>query len=124
MGDRAKAHPKIEFAWDSVVDEILGDDAVTGVRIKNVKTGALTDLSCDGVFVAIGHTPNTDFLKGQLETDDNGYIVTKKSSMETSVKGVYAAGDVQDSVYRQAVSAAGTGCMAAIDAERYLEGIG
>lgn len=124
VGDRAKAHPKIEFAWDSAVDEILGEDAVTGVRIKNVKTGKLTDLACEGVFIAIGHTPNTDFLKGQLETDENGYIVTKKSSMATSVAGVFAAGDVQDSVYRQAISAAGTGCMAAIDAERYLQEIG
>lgn len=124
MGDRAKVHPKIEFAWDSVVDEILGEDAVSGVRIKNVKTGELSDLTCEGAFIAIGHTPNTDFLKGQLETDENGYIVTKKSSMATSVAGVYAAGDVQDPVYRQAVSAAGTGCMAAIDAERYLQKIG
>ena len=124
MGDRAKAHPKIEIAWDSVIDEILGDDAVAGVRIKNVKTGDLTDLACEGVFIAIGHTPNTDFLKGQLKTDESEYIVTKKSSMATSVAGVFAAGDVQDSVYRQAISAAGTGCMAAIDAERYLQEIG
>lgn len=124
MGDRAKAHPKIEIAWDSVIDEIVGDDAVTGVRIKNVKTNDLTDIACDGVFIAIGHTPNTDFLKGKLKTDENGYIVTKKSSMATSIEGVFAAGDVQDSVYRQAISAAGTGCMAAIDAERYLQEIG
>ena len=124
MGDRAKKHPKIEIAWDSVIDEILGEDAVTGVRLKNVKTNELTEIACEGVFIAIGHTPNTDFLKGQLETDENGYVVTKKSSMATSVPGVFAAGDVQDSVYRQAISAAGTGCMAAIDAERYIESIG
>jgi len=122
MQDRAKAHPKIEFAWNSVVDEILGvdEDKVTGVRLKDVKTGEKREIKCTGLFIAIGHTPNTGFLKGQLELD-NGYIVTKKSSMETSVPGVFAAGDVQDSVYRQAITAAGTGCMAAIDAERFLQ---
>ncbi len=126
MGDRAKAHPKIAFAWNAVVDEIMDIDAgeVKGVRIKDVKSGEKRVIKCQGVFVAIGHTPNTSFLKGQIETDENGYIVTKKSSMETSVKGVFAAGDVQDVVYRQAVTAAGTGCMAAIDAERYLSSLG
>jgi thioredoxin reductase (NADPH) len=125
MQDRAKAHPKIEIAWNSVVDGILGadEDKVTGVRLKNVKSGEKRDLSCTGVFIAIGHTPNTKFLEGQLEMD-NGYIVTKKSSMETSVEGVFAAGDVQDQVYRQAITAAGSGCMAGIDAERYLHRVG
>jgi thioredoxin reductase (NADPH) len=125
MQDRAKAHPKIEIAWNSVVDEILGADEekVTGVRLKDVKTEEKRDLNCTGVFIAIGHTPNTKFLVGQLEMD-NGYIVTKKSSMETSVEGVFAAGDVQDQIYRQAITAAGSGCMAGIDAERYLHSVG
>lgn len=125
MQERGKAHPKISFAWNSIVDEILGvdQDKVTGVRIKDVKTEKVRDISCTGVFIAIGHTPNTAFLEDQLEMD-NGYIVTKKSSMETSVEGVFAAGDVQDQVYRQAVTAAGSGCMAAIDAERYLQRVG
>lgn len=125
MGDRAKAHPKIEIAWNSVVDEIQDVDAdeVTGVRVKDVKSGEKRVIECSGVFIAIGHTPNTGFLDGQLELDE-GYIVTKKTSMETSVEGVFAAGDVQDTVYRQAVTAAGTGCMAAIDAERHLQCVG
>jgi thioredoxin reductase (NADPH) len=125
MGDRAKAHPNIEIAWNSVVDEILDVDAgeVTGVRIKDVKTGEKRVIECSGAFIAIGHTPNTGFLDGQLEMEE-GYIVTKKTSMGTSVEGVFAAGDVQDRVYRQAVTAAGTGCMAAIDAERYLQNVG
>ncbi len=124
MQDRARKNPKIEFAWDSKLVEILGDPqkgGVTGGRIENVKTGKLTELRCDGVFIAIGHTPNTRLFAGQLELDERGYIVTKKSSTETSVPGVFACGDVQDSTYRQAVTAAATGCMAAIDAERFLE---
>jgi len=124
MQERARKNPTIAFQWNSVIDEILGDPAqggVTGARLKDVKTGATTDVRCDGVFMAIGHQPNTRLFAGQLETDDVGYLITKKSTTETSVPGVFACGDVQDPVYRQAVTAAGTGCMAAIDAERYLE---
>ena len=124
MQERARKNPKIAFIWDSVVEEIHGtaDKAgVTGARLKNVKTGATTDFKCDGVFMAIGHQPNTQLLKGQIEMDANDYIVTKNGSTYTSVSGVFACGDVQDHVYRQAVTAAGSGCMAAIDAERWLE---
>jgi len=124
MQDRARKNPKIAFIWDSVVEAIHGtaDKAgVTGARLQNVKTGATTDFRCDGVFIAIGHQPNTQLFQGQVETDANGYIVTKGQSTYTSVAGVFACGDVQDHVYRQAVTAAGSGCMAAIDAERWLE---
>jgi thioredoxin reductase (NADPH) len=124
MQDRALKNPKIEFAWDSTLAEILGNPqkgGVTGARIENVKTGAITEFRCDGVFIAIGHEPNTKLFSGQLELDEKGYVVTKKSSTETSIRGVFACGDVQDSTYRQAITAAGTGCMAAIDAERFLE---
>jgi thioredoxin reductase (NADPH) len=121
--DRLFAHPKVSVVWDSVVDEIVGDDnppGVTGVRLKNVKTGEVSQLACDGVFVAIGHTPNTELFKGALTIDDEGYIVTTPGSTATNIPGVYAAGDVQDKIYRQAVTAAGTGCMAALEAERFL----
>lgn len=120
---RAFENGKIEFAWNSIVGEILDvkKGEVTGVRLKDVKTGKMRDVPCDGVFIAIGHSPNTSAFKGQLQMDGEGYIVTKKFSMETSVPGVFAAGDCQDRVYRQAITAAGTGCMAAIDAERYLQ---
>jgi thioredoxin reductase (NADPH) len=124
MQERANRNPKIGFIWDSVVDEVYGTaDAagVTGVRLRNTKTGARSDFKCDGVFIAIGHQPNTQLFQGQVEMDANGYIVTEKLSTHTSVDGVFACGDVQDHVYRQAVTAAGTGCMAAIDAERFLE---
>ena len=124
MQERARKNPKVAFIWDSVVEEIYGtaDKAgVTGARLKNVKTGATTDFKCDGVFMAIGHQPNTQLFAGQIEMDANGYIVTKNGSTYTSVPGVFACGDVQDHVYRQAVTAAGSGCMAAIDAERCLE---
>lgn len=124
MQDRARRNPKIQFVWDSVVDEIYGTpdgQAVTGVRLRNVKTNALTDFPCEGVFIAIGHQPNTQLFRGQLEMDSAGYIVTRNRSTATSVAGVFACGDVQDPTYRQAVTAAGTGCMAAIDAERWLE---
>ncbi|OGW60226.1 MAG: thioredoxin-disulfide reductase [Nitrospirae bacterium RIFCSPLOW2_12_42_9] len=123
MQDRALKNEKISFIWDSVVDKILGEDVghVTGVRIKNVKSGSITDFHCNGVFIAIGHTPNTKIFEGLLELDEKGYIILKQRTY-TSVEGVFAAGDVADPVYRQAVTAAGMGCMAAIDAERFLEG--
>jgi len=120
MQDRAFANPKIEFRWNSVVDEVLGDTKLEGARLSNVVTGVSDDVGLTGLFVAIGHTPNTDLFKGQLEMDGNGYIITDGGSARTSVEGVFAAGDVQDHVYRQAITAAGTGCMAAIEAERWL----
>jgi thioredoxin reductase (NADPH) len=127
MQDRAFKNPKISFAWDSVVEEVLGKHdngrkSVTGVRLRNVKTRALTDLPVDGLFMGIGHQPNTSLFTGQLDMDQTGYLITKGRSTYTNVPGVFAAGDVADSVYRQAISAAGSGCMAAIDAERWLEG--
>ena len=120
MQQRAMKNEKIAFVWNSVVEDILGSDLVTGVRLKNVVTGKTTDLACAGVFVAIGHRPNTALFTGQLDMDEKGYIRTHKGTT-TSVPGIFAAGDVQDSTYRQAITAAGTGCMAAIDAERFLE---
>lgn len=121
MADRTLAHPKIKPVWDSVVEEVLDvkEDKVTGVRVKNVKTGEETVIDCAGLFVAIGHVPNTQLFKGQLDMDENGYIERKNGS-ETNVTGVYVAGDCSDHVYRQAVTAAGMGCAAAIDAERHL----
>ena len=124
MQDRAIKNEKISFIWNSVVEDILGNETVTGVRLKNLITGATTALDCAGVFVAIGHQPNTALFAGQLEMDAKGYLVTRSGTTATSVPGVFAAGDVQDSTYRQAITAAGTGCMAAIDAERYLESRG
>lgn len=121
MQDRALKNERISFIWNSVVEDILGTDVVTGVRLKNLVMGTTTTLPISGVFIAIGHRPNTALFAGQLDMDDKGYIVTKQGTTATSVPGVFAAGDVQDSTYRQAVTAAGTGCMAAIDAERYLE---
>lgn len=123
MQDRALKNDKIAFIWNSVVEDILGDGSVTGVRLKNLITGTTTTLPCAGVFVAIGHRPNTGLFAGQLDMDAKGYLVTK-SGTATSVPGVFAAGDVQDSTYRQAITAAGSGCMAAIDAERFLESRG
>ncbi len=120
MQERAFHNPKLKFAWNSVVDEILGDTKVTGVRLKNVQTGETTDYSCGAVFVAIGHRPNTDLFAGQLPMNDAGYLITEPRSSRTTVEGVFACGDAQDWIYRQAVTAAGTGCMAAIDAERWL----
>ena len=122
MQDRAKANPKIEFVWDSVVTEVFGNGKVAGVRLKNLKTGEETEMPTGGVFVAIGHTPNTKLFEDQLELA-GGYIVTRSEDTQTSVPGVFAAGDVVDFRYRQAITAAGMGCMAAIDAERYLEGM-
>jgi thioredoxin reductase (NADPH) len=124
MQDKAFANPKIEFIWESEVADVkdVGKGEVTGIVVRNLKTGQLRELPLDGVFIAIGHTPNTSLFKGQIELDANGYIVTHHGT-RTNVPGVFAAGDVQDHVYRQAVTAAGSGCMAAIDAERYLEGL-
>lgn len=122
MLDRAKRNPKIKFITSVVVEDVLGDGkSLTGLRLRYLKTGETADVPADGLFVAIGHEPNTKLFAGQLDLDDAGYIITKKSTMETSVEGVFACGDVQDSRYRQAITAAGTGCMAAIDAERFLE---
>lgn len=123
---RAFANPKIAFEWHAVVDEIrdVKQGVVTGVVLKDPRTGAARELRCDGVFIAIGHVPNTAAFKGQVAMDDQGYIITALESMLTSVPGVFAAGDCQDPVYRQAVTAAGTGCMAAIDAERHLNTLG
>ena len=120
MQDRAFRNPKIEFRWDSMVTEILGNGSVSGVRLRDVTSGEESTLDLGGLFVAIGHAPNTDLFRGQLDMDPNGYITTHDGT-RTSVQGVFASGDVQDSVYRQAVTAAGSGCMAAIDAERWLE---
>ena len=124
MQDRAFANPKIEFAWNRVVDDVVGDGRVEALRLRDVETGATDDLAVSGVFVAIGHTPNTKLFVDQLELDANGYILTKPGTTKTSVPGVFAAGDVQDHVYRQAITAAGSGCMAALEAERYLEALG
>src|SRR5215213_3702543 len=123
MQQRAKENPKIHIHWNSELEEVLGSEeaGVTGARIKNNKTGVVTELPVSGVFLAIGHTPNTTFLEGQVKTTDKGYIVwTTPARTYTSVEGVFAAGDVADDYYRQAITAAGTGCMAALDAERYL----
>ena len=123
MQDRLFRNPKIAVLWDTVLDEVLGTDdppGVTGARVKNVKTGATTDLAVDGVFIAIGHDPTTSLFKGQLEMDDEGYLMTKPDSTLTAIPGVFAAGDVKDKVFRQAVTAAGMGCMAALEAEKFL----
>lgn len=121
--ERLFANPKIEVVWDSVLDEVLGTEnpkTVTGARLKNIKTGRTTNLRVDGIFIAIGHVPATDLFKGQLEMKPGGYLVTTPDSTQTSVSGVFAAGDVKDDVFRQAVTAAGMGCMAALEADRYL----
>ncbi|GAA4476909.1 thioredoxin-disulfide reductase [Gluconacetobacter asukensis] len=126
LQDRLFAHPKITVKWNRVTEEIVADGeppVVTGITLRDTTTGAHEDLSVDGVFVAIGHAPHTDIFRGQVETDDEGYIVTNPGGTRTSVPGVFAAGDVQDKIYRQAITAAGTGCMAALEAERFLAGI-
>ena len=123
MQDRAAKNPKIAFIWDTAVEEVLGGERLESVRLKNLKSGAVTQMKVDGLFVAIGHTPNTRLFEGKLEMDKAGYIITREGS-RTSVAGVFAAGDCQDHVYRQAITAAGSGCMAAIDAERFLEAEG
>jgi thioredoxin reductase (NADPH) len=120
MVDRARANDRVEFVLDSVVEEVLGDDAVTGVVIRNVKTDERTEIPADGFFVAIGHDPNTALFLGKLDMDEAGYIETHGKTTATNVAGVFAAGDVQDHIYRQAVTAAGSGCMSALDAERFL----
>jgi thioredoxin reductase (NADPH) len=121
MQERALANPKIEFLWDTVVEDLLGDEALDGAVVRNVRTGEVTTLALTGLFVAIGHRPNTDLFTGILDMDENGYLVTAADSSYTNVEGVFACGDVQDHTYRQAITAAGSGCMAAIDAERWLE---
>jgi thioredoxin reductase (NADPH) len=121
MGDRAKEHPKVRILWNTVVEEVLGDEAITGVRVRDVVTDEVRDVEVGGLFVAIGHEPNTAFLADQVELEESGYVRLPESwRTETSVPGVFAAGDVMDDYYRQAVTAAGTGCMAALEAERWL----
>lgn len=120
MQEKARNNPKIEFKFNAVVEEVLGDTAVTGLKLKDTQTGEITTLECQGVFISIGHKPNTGLFKDQLELDQKAYIVTKTDSTVTSKEGVFACGDVQDHTYRQAITAAGSGCMAAIEAERYL----
>ena len=120
MQQRLLSHPKIHMQWNSVAEEALGDDALKSVRIRNVQSNQVSLIDAEGLFYAIGHVPNTGFLDGQLDLDDTGYIVTTPGTTRTSVEGVFAAGDVQDKVWRQAVTAAGTGCMAALEAERFL----
>jgi thioredoxin reductase (NADPH) len=123
LQERLFRNPKIDIIWDSVVDEILGEPEppkVTGVRLRNLRTGGLSDFPCDGVFIAIGHTPVTGLVAGQLPLDADGYVITRPDSTATTIPGVYAAGDVKDKVFRQAVTAAGLGCMAALEAEKFL----
>ena len=121
MQERAFANPKIEVVWNTVVDGLLGEHQLEGAVVRNVKTGEVRTLAVTGLFVAIGHRPNTDLFKGVLDMEDNGYLITGAGSSSTNVAGVFACGDVQDHTYRQAITAAGSGCMAAIDCERWLE---
>ena len=121
MQDRVLGNPKVEMAWNSVVVDVLGDEAITGVVMQDTRTGEKRDVECRGLFIAIGHEPNTKFLEGQIDTDESGYIVPKTpGSTATNIDGVFAVGDVADKVYRQAITAAGSGCMGALDAERWL----
>lgn len=124
MQDRVKATPNITVYWNSETEEILGDKKVESVRIRNNQTGEKTEIPVGGFFVAIGHQPNSDIFKGWLDMDEAGYIKTVPGTSKTNVEGVFAAGDVQDKIYRQAVTAAGSGCMAALDAERFLSATG
>ena len=127
LQDRLFAHEKVEVVWDTVLEEVLGDTdplGVTGVKLRNIKTDVVSDLAVDGVFVAIGHTPNTELFKGVLDMEDGGYLITKPDSTGTNIDGVFASGDVQDHTYRQAVTAAGTGSMAALEADRFLAATG
>jgi len=123
MQDRAMNNPKIRFVWNTVVEEVDGarDTGVTGLKLRDLKTQKASELKVDGLFVAIGHNPNTEIFRGQIDLDDRGYIVTQSNSTRTNIPGVFACGDVQDPVFRQAITAAGTGCMAAMEAERWLE---
>lgn len=121
MQDKAMKNPKIKFLWDTAIEEILGEKGVTGIRVRNLKSDEVKEIELTGVFVAIGHEPNTHLFKSQITCDEAGYIQTQPGTARTNIPGVFAAGDVADHVYRQAVTAAGTGCMAAIEAERYLE---
>lgn len=125
MQERAMDNPKVDFLWNKVITEVLGSqqEGVTGVRLKDTVTGEEGEFACHGVFLAIGHTPNSEVFRGEIDMDEKGYIITEKSSTKTNVEGVFAAGDVQDTVYRQAITAAGTGCMAALDAEHYLSNL-
>jgi len=121
MIKKAEDNPKIEFAYNKVIEEIVGDDVVTGAKLKDTKTGEFTDVNVDGIFMAIGHEPNTKIFKEQIDMDETGYIQTVPGTTKTNIEGVFACGDVQDNIYRQAITAAGSGCMAAIDAEHFLE---
>lgn len=125
MQERAFKNPKIDFLWNKVVTEVIGNqkDGVTALRLKDTQTGEESEFACQGLFLAIGHQPNSEIFKGQIETDENGYIITEPGTAKTSVAGVFAAGDVQDHVYRQAITAAGSGCMAAIEAEHYISAL-
>lgn len=126
LQERLFANDKIEVIWDHTLEEVVGvsdPKAVTGVKVKNVKTSKITEIVCEGVFIAIGHKPNTDMFKDQIDMDDEGYILTAPDSTATNIAGVYASGDVQDKIYRQAVTAAGTGCMAALEADKFLRGV-
>jgi thioredoxin reductase (NADPH) len=121
MVERVLKNPKVNVLYNSVLEDVIGDKGVSAIQVKNIESGAVTEIKMDGVFIAIGHKPNTDLFQGLLDMNEVGYILTKGKSTYTSIQGVFAAGDVQDPIYRQAISAAGTGCMAAIDAERWLE---
>lgn len=121
MADRVLANPKVEVLWNSALEDVLGENEVKSIKVKNLETNEINEMPMQGVFIAIGHKPNTDIFKGQLTMDEAGYLVTEAKSTYTSIPGVFASGDVQDKIYRQAISAAGTGCMAAMDAERWLE---
>ncbi len=123
MQHRVNNTPNIEVIYNTEVDEVLGENVVEGIRMRNNQTGEKKEIAVTGLFVAIGHKPNTDIFKGQLDMDETGYLITKPGSTHTNIQGVFAAGDVQDSHYRQAITAAGTGCMAALDAERYLSSL-
>ena len=122
MIEKAKQNPKVEFAYNKVIDEILGDEFVTGARLKDTQTGELSDVVVDGIFMAIGHVPNTKMFQDVIDVDESGYVNTIPGTTKTNVEGVFACGDVQDTTYKQAITAAGSGCMAALDAEHFLEG--
>lgn len=121
MQDKAQKNPKIKFLLDTVIEEIIGNETVTGIRVKNVKTQEKKEIPLQGVFIAIGHEPNTALFRSSLKCNESGYLLTEKGCTATTVPGVFAAGDVADHIYRQAVTAAGSGCMAAMDAETFLE---